>query len=221
MKIYDISPLIDQNSPVFPGDEAFHREETLSFTKGHHLALSWIKSTVHIGAHTDAPSHYHKDGQTIDQRSLEYYLGPCQVIDVTHVGPRRLQITDIDIRQIKAPRVLFKTKSFAHRQAFQKEFTSLAPELISALAQENVCLIGLDTPSVDPEDSKDLESHQTVYQHKLAILEGVDLDEVDEGSYHLIALPLKIAGGDASPVRAVLIEGQTFHPFSYPGKIHT
>ena len=156
----------------------------------------------------DYQSRYHKDGQTIDQRSLEYYLGPCQVIDVTHVGPRRLQTSDFDIKQIQAPRVLFKSKSFAHRQAFQKEFTSLAPELISALAQQNVRLVGLDTPSVDPEDSKDLESHQAVYKHNLAILEGVDLDEVGEGSYYLIALPLKIAQGDASPVRAVLIEQQ-------------
>jgi len=208
MKIYDISPVIDASSPVFPGDQPFERQEILAFENGHNLALSWIKTTVHIGAHADAPKHYHPKGQTIDQRSLEYYLGACQVIDVSHVGPRRIMTADLDLTEIKASRVLFKTTSFYHRQAFQNEFTALSPELIDALAAKNVHLLGLDTPSVDPANSKDLESHQAIYSHNLAILEGLDLDQVPAGNYQLIALPLRIAGSDASPVRAILIDGQ-------------
>lgn len=206
MKIYDISPLIDSASPVFPGDQEFQREETLAFSQGDNLSLSWIKTTLHIGAHADAPSHYHPAGDSIDKRPLHYYLGPCQVVDVTHVGARRILCSDIDLSAIEAPRVLFKTKSFQHRSAFQNNFTSLSPELIAALAAKNVCLLGIDTPSVDPADSKELESHQAIYSHNLAVLEGIDLDAIDAGKYQLVALPLHIAHGDASPVRAILID---------------
>lgn len=208
MKIYDISPIIDDSSPIFPGDQPFERQEILSFEAGDNLTLSWIKSTVHVGAHADAPKHYHPDGETIEQRNLEYYLGTCQVVDASHVGPRRMMKADVNLSNIKASRVLFKTKSFRHRQAFQNDFTSLSPELIDALAAKNICLLGLDTPSVDPAAAKDLESHQAIYSHNLAVLEGLDLDQVPEGIYQLVALPLRIGCGDASPVRAILIDGQ-------------
>lgn len=206
MRIIDISPKIGPRSPVFPGDQAFERHETMSFAGGDHLALSWIKSTLHIGAHADAPSHYSADGQDIAQRDLSYYLGRCQVIDASHVGGRRIQCQDIDLLGIKASRILFKTLSFDHEQAFQNEFSSLSPELIEELGRRDVKLIGIDTPSIDPAESKALESHAAICKRDLAILEGIDLDQVEPGSYILIALPLKIAMADASPVRAVLLD---------------
>ncbi len=204
MKIYDISPLIHPGTPVFPGDQSFEREVSLDMAKGANIGLSWIKSTLHIGAHTDAPSHYHREGKGIDERDLSYYLGDCQVIDVEGTGPRRLYPDDIKV-PIQAKRVLFRTKSFRHQEPFQREFTSLSPELIEKLADQGVCLVGLDTPSVDPADSKDLPSHAALYRRDLAVLEGVDLDQVEAGLYEISALPLKIQGADASPVRAVLI----------------
>lgn len=208
MNIIDISPVIDEASPIFPGDEPYQRQEVLSFKKGDHLALSWIKSTVHIGAHADAPSHYHAEGVGIDSRGLEPYLGPCQVLDLTHVGPRRILLEDLPLVEKWSPRVLLQTKSFPHRAAFQKEFASLSPELIAELAAQGVRLVGIDTPSIDPADSKELESHQAIFRHDLAVLEGLDLGEVKPGVYQLIALPLKLGGADASPVRAVLLDKQ-------------
>jgi len=204
LEYFDISPKIRPESPVFPGDQPFERQVTMDFKQGDHLGLSWIKSTLHIGAHADAPSHYYPDGASIDSRDLRLYMGRCQVIDVSHVGPRRIMPNDILLGEIEAPRVLFKSCSFQHKEAFQMAFTSLSPELIEALASLGVSLVGIDTPSVDPADSKDLPSHRALYQHNLAVLEGIDLDRVPPGFWKLSALPLALADADASPVRAVL-----------------
>ncbi|RYZ59445.1 MAG: hypothetical protein EOP07_03925 [Proteobacteria bacterium] len=205
MKYYDISPPIKPETAVFPGDQPFEREITLDMAKGANIGLSWIKTTLHIGAHTDAPSHYHRDGAAIDERDLNYYLGACQVLDVSHVGKRRILTKDLGDQAITTERVLFKTLSFRHADPFQMEFTSLSAELIDHLAQLGVKLVGLDTPSVDPADSKDLPSHAALHRNNLAVIEGVDLDQVPAGSYKLVALPLRLVGADASPVRAVLI----------------
>ncbi len=210
MEIIDISPSLHEGTPVFPGDQGFFRKVLLDFPKGDHLALSSIETTVHIGAHADAPSHYHRDGMPIDQRDLGLYVGACQVLDVRHVGPRRILLSDVDLAAIKTPRILFRTLSFRHQEPFQVAFTSLSPALIEALADHGVRLVGLDTPSVDPSDSKELDSHQSLYQRDMAVLEGLDLDHVQAGSYTLIALPLKLRGADASPVRAVLLPHGSF-----------
>lgn len=209
MEYFDISPRIRETTPVFPGDQPYERAIAMDFKNGDHLTLSSIRSTLHIGAHADAPSHYHREGATIDERGLHFYLGPCQVIDVTHVGPRRILPTDFDISLISRRRVLFRSKSFRHDQPFQNDFTSLSPELIRALAERKVILVGIDTPSVDPADSKGLESHQALFQNNFAVLEGIDLDRVEGGEYQLIALPLALEGADASPVRAILTRGES------------
>lgn len=207
MEYFDISPPIGPHTPVFPGDQPFEREITLDMAKGANIGLSWIKTTLHIAAHTDAPSHYHRDGTSIEERDLNYYMGDCQVIDVSQVGARRIVPQDLAHIAVKAERLLFKTKSFRHDQSFQMAFTSLSAELIDWLASKGVKLVGLDTPSVDPADSKDLPSHAALYRNNLAVLEGVDLDKVPAGLYKLVALPLRFVGADASPVRAILLPG--------------
>lgn len=205
MKIFDISPLISERTAVFPGDQVFRRKVSLDFKQGHHLGLSNIQTTVHIGAHVDAPNHYHPDGVGISDRSLDYYIGPAQVVTVQ--VPRGERIYPKDVRtMIMAPRVLFKTNSFPDPEKWNSDFNSLSPELIDWLSARKVCLVGIDTPSVDPEQSKSLESHQQIYKHNLAILEGIVLTKVPDGIYQLVALPLKIENADASPVRAVLMK---------------
>jgi arylformamidase len=205
MDYFDISPALQGKTPVFPGDQPFERQLTMDFKKGDHLCLSWIKSTLHIGAHADAPSHYHAKGVSIDKRDLNLYMGLCEVVDVQHVGARRILPTDFDLSSIKTSRVLFKSCSFLHSEPFQMEFTSLSAELLTALARRGVRLVGIDTPSVDPADSKDLPSHQALYRHDFAVLEGIDLNQVPAGPYTLIALPLSLVDADASPVRAILL----------------
>ena len=204
-QIIDISPIVSSRLAVFPGDEHFHRQVSMDMNKGDNITLSSITSTVHIGAHTDAPSHYSKDGETIDQRSLDMYLGPCQVIRVDHLqAGERIYPKDLDGVKILAPRVLFCTNSF-HEEKWTEDFNSLSPELIEYLHKKGTVLVGIDTPSVDPASSKDLESHAALRRFDLAVLEGILLNHVNEGLYTLVALPLKLEGADASPVRAVLL----------------
>ena len=107
---------------------------------------------------------------------------------------------------VQAPRILFRTGTYPNPNQFNPDFASLSPSLIEWLAQEGVRLVGIDTPSIDPAESKDLPSHAMVAAHNLAILEGIVLDHVEDGVYTLIALPLSLMGADASPVRAVLLE---------------
>jgi arylformamidase len=159
--------------------------------------------TTHLGAHTDAPSHYDPAGRSIDAVELTPYLGPCRVIHC--IGVKTVRPEDVEARLDGVPpRVLLRTYASAPRQAWDPAFPAIAPETIALLAARGVILIGTDAASLDPQDSKTLDAHHAVRRHGLAILEGVVLDEVPPGDYELIALPLKLAGMDASPVRAIL-----------------
>jgi arylformamidase len=204
-EIFDISPLINQKIAVFPGDTSFEENFVMDLKKGDNLTLSHIKSTVHLGAHTDAPSHYLPQGEAIHKRSLDFYIGQCQVIEVAARRYSRIQVEDLNGIKIEAPRVLFKTGTFPDPWNWSHDFASLSAKLIDYLATKKVCLVGIDTPSIDLSDDKVLESHQSVGRHGMAILEGIILDDVKPGLYDLVALPLKIEGADASPVRAILL----------------
>lgn len=201
--IYDISPPISPRLKVWPGDTPPNREVLLDMARGDNITLSTLHATVHLGAHADAPSHYSDGAATIEQRDLDLYLGRCQVVRVpvkrgTSITPETLLVP------IEAPRVLFATGTFPHPEVFNEEFAALTPELVEFLHARGVRLIGVDTPSVDLFSSKDLPVHHTFLKHDMAILEGLVLADVPEGIYELIALPLKLVGFDASPVRAIL-----------------
>lgn len=177
----------------------------MDMKKGNNLTLSSIKTTVHVGAHVDAPNHYSAAGASIEKRDLKYYLGPTQVIAVNLPQGTRILPQHLAGKAVAAPRILFKTDSFRDPNRWKGDFVALSGELIDFLATKGVQLVGIDTPSIDPADDKVLESHQAVLRHDMAILEGVVLTNVAEGLYELIALPLRIEGADASPVRAVLL----------------
>jgi arylformamidase len=200
--LYDISPSVGPGFPVWPGDSPPAREVLLDMRRGDNLTLSTLRTTVHLGAHADAPSHYGADAPAIDERPLELYLGPCQVVHLNVPRGHRFREADVPV-PITEPRVLFRTDSF-DEQTFNHDFSAFDPALIDALHGRGVVLVGLDTPSVDLFDSKDLPAHQRLLAHDMAVLEGLVLEGVPPGRYELIALPLKLAGFDASPVRAVL-----------------
>ncbi|HEY7153423.1 MAG TPA: cyclase family protein [Gemmataceae bacterium] len=201
--IYDITPPISPHLRVWPGDTPPARELLCDMHRGDHLTLSTLRATVHLGAHADAPSHYGMDAPTIDERSLDYYLGPCQLMRLN--VPRRARITpSMLLGPIQAPRVLLATGTYPDPEHFNNDFAALAPELVEHLYQQGVKLVGIDTPSVDLFDSKDLPSHRQFLRFDMAILEGLMLKDVPEGLYELIALPLKLVDFDASPVRAIL-----------------
>ena len=203
--LYDITPAISPALQVWPGDTPPSREVLLDMKRGANLTLSTLRATVHLGAHADAPSHYGVDAPAIEARSLDFYLGRCQVMRVPTGRGKRIAPKDLS-SAVETERILFATGTYPDPSRFNEDFAALSVEIIDQLARQGVRLVGIDTPSVDLFDSRDLPSHQACLRHDLAILEGIVLDNVPEGIYELIALPLKLQGFDASPVRAVLRE---------------
>jgi arylformamidase len=204
--IYDITPPITQRLQVWPGDTPPSRDVLLDMERGDNITLSTLRATVHLGAHADAPSHYGPTAAPIHERSLDYYLGPCQVVRVAAACGSRVSAEMIAL-PLRAERVLIATGTFPDPEQFNRDFAALSPELVARLYEQGVKLIGIDTPSVDLFDSKDLPSHRMFLKHDMAILEGLVLKDVPPGVYELIALPLKLVGFDASPVRAILRGG--------------
>jgi arylformamidase len=201
--IWDLTPPVSAALAVWPGDTPPRREVLLELDRGDSVTLSTLHATVHLGAHADAPSHYGALAATIDRRPLETYLGPCQVLHVPAAARARLGPADLP-GPIREPRVLLRTGTHPDPERFPRDFAALTPELIEMLHAAGVRLVGVDTPSVDPFESKDLPAHRACLAHDIAILEGLVLAGVPEGRYELIALPLRLVGFDASPVRAIL-----------------
>lgn len=200
---WDISPAIATGIPVWPGDSDYAVETTWQIADGCPVKVSKISMSTHTGAHCDAPSHYDAQGKSIDEVDLQTYIGSCRVIDcigVRLVEPQHVAAHLADVPQ----RVLLRTYQSAPQMRWDDDFPCIAPATIELLAQHGVKLIGIDSPSLDPQESKTLDSHMTVKKHQMAILEGIVLDHINAGDYELIALPLKLAGLDASPVRAIL-----------------
>jgi arylformamidase len=207
-KIWDISPPVRPASPVFPGDTPYEQHWVATIGPGCPVNVSSITLSPHTGAHADAPLHYDEGAATIGNIDLEPYLGPCRVIHAIGVQPlvtlQHLAHALPPRGEALPPRVLVRTYAHAPLDEFDPACAAFAPETIEALADLGVRLVGIDTTSVDPADSKTLDSHQVLRRRDLRVLENLVLDDVPEGDYELIALPLKLTTADASPVRAVL-----------------
>ncbi len=201
--LYDISPTVDPRSPLFPGDKPYALRWTARIAQGSSVNLSAMELSPHVGAHADAPLHYADGAASIDGVDLEPYLGPCRVVHAIDCGA----LVGVEHLLRAGPclpaRVLVRTCRRA-AAAWNPNFTAYAPQALAWLGERGVRLVGIDTPSVDPADSKSLDAHHTLLRLDMRVLENLVLDEVPEGDYELIALPLKLAGACASPVRAVL-----------------
>lgn len=203
MLLIDISPAITPALAVWPGDTPPSREIFLDIARGDNITLSTLHATVHLGSHVDGANHYGLNAPSVDAAPLERFIGTCQVLQSPNTRGRRVTIDDIK-EKIVHPRVLIRTDSFPDPNRWNDDFSALEPSLVDFLHGHGVELIGIDTPSVDTADSKDLPAHQRCLAHNISILEGLVLGDVRPGIYDLIALPLKLVGFDASPVRAVL-----------------
>jgi arylformamidase len=201
--LWDISPALSAQTPVWPGDTAFQAATTWEIADGCPVKVSRITLSTHTGAHCDAPSHYDPAGAAIDAVALDVYLGPCRVISCLGVSVVQPEHVLPALDGVPA-RVLLHTYATAPQRHWDIDFPSVASATINLLAAHGVQLIGIDSPSLDPQESKTLDAHHAVRTHRMAILEGIVLDDVPDGDYELIALPLKLAGLDASPVRAIL-----------------
>lgn len=194
MRVIDISRWIDEDTAVWPGDVAFSSRTVSSLAEGAPFASACFTMSAHLGTHADAPAHVIEGGAPIGRRPLEAYVGPARVMDLPgrgEVGPDALPRKGLGVA-----RILFRTRGAV----------SLSPLAAIALAEKGAILIGTDADSIDAGDAEDLPAHRALLSRGVAILECLDLEDVAPGDYQLVALPLKFAGLDASPVRAVLIE---------------
>ncbi|WP_247596872.1 cyclase family protein [Hydrogenophaga sp. PAMC20947] len=242
-KIWDISPSVNAQSPVFPGDTAYAQTWVANIGPGCPVNVSAITLSPHVGAHADAPLHYDPTGKAIGDVDLEAFIGPCRVIHAIGCGPLvqwhhiEHALSDPQSSGAQGPgdqpqgrsqggstplggsdprsggargpgtipeRVLVRVYEHMPLDAFDTQLPAFAPETVTRLADLGVKLIGIDSASIDPADSKALLSHQVIRERGLRVLENLLLDDVPEGDYELIALPLKLTTADASPVRAIL-----------------
>jgi arylformamidase len=205
-RLWDISPPVWAGAPVFPGDTRYAQRWVATLGPGCPVNVGELTLSPHTGAHADAPLHYDADGAAIGQVPLAPYLGRCRVIHV--IGRGRLVGVDHLAHAVAdlPPRVLVRTYEHMPQDRFDDALPAFAPETIEWLADRGVLLVGIDSASIDPAASKTLDSHQVIRRRGLRVLENLLLDDVPEGDYELIALPLKLTTADASPVRAVLRE---------------
>jgi arylformamidase len=205
-KHWDISPPVHANTPVFPGDTAYKQTWAATIGPGCPVNVSAITLSPHVGAHADAPLHYDASGAAIGEVSLEPFLGPCRVIHAIGCGPLVKPEHIAHALKDLPQRVLLRVYEHQPQDAFDNDLPAFAPETVEQLADLGVLLIGIDSASIDPANSKTLDSHQVIRRRGLRVLENLLLDDVPEGDYELIALPLKLTTADASPVRAILRE---------------
>lgn len=205
-RLWDISPPVGEGAPVFPGDTPYQQRWAATIAPGCPVNVSTLTLSPHVGAHADAPLHYDPRGAAIGALDLDPYLGPCRVIHAIARGPLVTWEHIAHAVRDLPPRVLVRTYGRAPVDRWDPQLAAYAADTIERLADAGVRLVGIDTASIDPADSKSLDSHQVIRRRDLRVLENLVLDDVPEGDYELIALPLKLSTADASPVRAVLRE---------------
>jgi arylformamidase len=211
MQIFDVSRPLANGLAPWPGDTAFHFELKWKMVEGATVNVGALQMGVHNGTHADAPFHFEPDAATIEQMPLETYLGDAVVVDLTRrfETDRSRPITVADIETCadeleRAPRLLLKTGVWNDSKVFPEWIPVITPDVPQWLGARKVILLGLDLPSVDPIDAKKLVNHHALAGAGIAIVESLDLSAVEAGTYRFSALPLRISGGDAGPVRAIL-----------------
>ena len=212
MKIWDISRTLSDELAEWPGDEPFHFRLTKTLAEGQSVNLGAIGMSVHNGTHADAQFHFDGKGESIEKASLEIYLGRAVVVDLTEAfsQSKEKQLITIEDLQPQAEeiaetsRLLIKTGRWSNSAVFPDQIPVIAANIAAWLQKNGVKLLGLDLPSVDEIDSKSLQNHHALARNGIVIIESLDLSNVSAGIYNLAALPLKIAGGDGAPMRAVL-----------------
>jgi arylformamidase len=210
MTIYDISLTISSTLPVWPGDPGIELERFQALDSGAYFNVTRISSGVHVGTHVDAPFHLLNDGCTVENLSLDVLTGPCYVVQLPD-GVDAITAEVLDRTEITSDmkRILFGTSN-SHFWAkgetkFQEEFVAITEDGAEWLVERGVQLVGVDYLSVAPFNDSE-PTHRILLQAGVVIVEGLDLGNVMRGFYNLYCLPLKIAGSDGAPARAILIQ---------------
>lgn len=208
-KIIDISTVLSKNTIIYPGDPAPEYELFLSLANGEIANVGGIKHGIHHGTHVDVPYHFKDGAKTFDQMTMDYWIGPCLVVDATDeeecVYANTLEGIDLN----KHKRILFKTKNsldYYKRLEFYEKFIYLDKSACELMVQNNVRTVGLDYITVDPFGYKGFPAHTTLLWNDVCIIECINLDGVQAGEYYLMCLPLKLEGTDGANARVVLLE---------------
>ncbi|MCH9633838.1 MAG: Kynurenine formamidase [Chlamydiae bacterium] len=202
--LFDISPQIDEKFCVWPNDMPLKKLPKLEIEKGHGVNLSAFKSTSHLGAHVNSPLMTETEGLDVVDLGLDYFIGPCEVIEI-QANPLSKVTPDQLPNHFQTPRVLIKTNTANQQNPFPEDYAALDPNAIEYLHEKGVILVGIDTPGIDLyKDCSSILSQKCASKYKMAVLECLYLKEVPKGVYELVALPLKLKGFEASPVRAIL-----------------
>jgi arylformamidase len=204
-RLWDISQPLRPDLPVWPGDTAFSAHARWRIADGSPVNVARFETSTHAGTHADAPLHYAESAAASADTDLSAYVGACRVVDARGQGAA-ISRAFVEALGPVPPRVLFRTYDVFPHETWRADFTAIAADAVRWLADAGVRLIGLDSPSLDPQDSKTMDAHRAVLAADMRILEGLVLDDAPPGDYELIALPLKLVGLDASPVRAILRE---------------
>lgn len=212
MTIYDISLTISPSLPTWPGDPGLVLEQFESMDKGAHANVTSISSSVHLGTHVDAPHHFLNNGKTVEDLPLDVLTGPCYVVQlpdgidaITAEVLARTEITS-DMK-----RVLFGTSN-SHQWArgpstFDEDFVAITEDGAEWLVERGIQLVGVDYLSVAPYGDS-VPTHTVLLKAGLVVVEGLNLSQVMRGFYDLYCLPLKIAGCDGAPARAILVQSK-------------
>ncbi len=209
MQIHDISVPLSEVTPTYPGDPDIEIKQWMTLASGDAANVTVLHFGAHSGTHVDAPAHFIEGGAKVDSLSLESLIGPAEVVEV----PAEMTVIDENFvaSAVKnCERVLFKTRNSAFwdnaGQGFRTDYTYLDAAAAKRLVAAGIRLVGIDYLSVERYQSEDFPTHHALLSNGVTILEGLDLRRIDQGSYELICLPLKIASGsgDGAPARAVL-----------------
>ncbi|PGV55359.1 arylformamidase [Bacillus cereus] len=199
----DISQPLNNDIATWPGDTPFSYEVSWSKENSGSVNVGKLTMSIHTGTHIDAPFHFDNDGKKVLDLDIDVFIGTARVIDVSgleSIGKRELESFNLE----GVERLLLRTSSHGKAQEFPEEIPYLRADIAPFLSSKDIRLIGVDVPSVDPLDDKELAAHHQLFKHGIHILENVVLDHVVDGDYELIALPLALTDADGSPVRAVI-----------------
>jgi arylformamidase len=203
--LFDVSLSIEPDMVTWPSDPKVEIELYKDLNKGDSSTVSMMKLGSHTGTHIDAPLHMIKGGKSVDELDLELLYGKVLVVEIKDKKSiKRKEIEAIDLNGIS--RIIFKTRNseIFPKGKFDEEFVYLEPETAEYLVENGTRLVGVDAPSIDGYKCKDHPTHQVLMANSVVIIELLDLSRVKNGMFRLIALPLKIKGGDGAPARVVL-----------------
>lgn len=199
----DITQPLTNGMANWPGDTPFNFELGVTKEQSGSVNIGEIRTSLHMGTHADAPFHFDEAGKKLHELDVKIYIGRAKVIDVTmhaYLGRSELEAYDLD----GAERLLLKTSETNNPFVFPQSFIELRPDIGPYLGEKGIFLLGIDVPSVDRTDSKDLPTHHALGDNGICIVENLMLADTEPGDYELIALPLAIQDADGSPVRAVI-----------------